>query len=247
MRRQLVGIWLGRRRYDAVHRLQQELQARRQAGEVPDLVLLLEHEPVITLGRGAHGENILVPREILAARGVDLVETGRGGDVTLHAPGQLVAYPIVDLSPDRRDVRRYVNDLSEVMRGLAADHGVASGAVPGMIGLWVDAAEPARWEGPERARRMQKLGAIGVRISRWVTMHGFALNLSTDLELFSLIVPCGIQTHGVTSLQALTGGAPSVHAAATRALTLLAERLDADVVDLRDVASAESLDHAIAV
>jgi lipoyl(octanoyl) transferase len=241
VRRTLFGVWLGRRRYDAVHELQRELVTRRRAGEIPDVVLLLEHEPVITLGRGAHAENILMPREILNARGIDVVETGRGGDVTLHAPGQLVAYPIVNLSPDRCDVRRYVNDLSEVMRALVAEHGVASGPVPGLVGLWVDTFAAASWNGPERAGRMAKIGAIGVRISRWVTMHGFALNLSTDLELFGLIVPCGITAHGVTSLAALTGSAPEVRVAGERALQLLAERLDADVAGYRDLGAESTL------
>ena len=155
--------------------------------------------------------------------------------MTLHAPGQLVCYPILDLSPDRQDVRRYVGDLTETMRRLAASFGVDAGAIPddkALIGLWVDATEPSRWPGAKDARRLAKLGAIGVRISRWITMHGFALNLSTDLELFGLIVPCGISQHGVTSVQALTGAAPTVASMVAPALETLAEVLDAEVAEL---------------
>jgi lipoyl(octanoyl) transferase len=168
---------------------------------------------------------------------VDYAETARGGDVTLHAPGQLVCYPILDLAPDRRDVRRYVRDLQECMRRLAADFGIASGPVPGMIGMWVDRAEPARWEGSEGAREIAKIGAIGVRISRWVTMHGYAFNLSTDLSLFGLIVPCGIAEHGVTSVAELTGTAPSVQSVVPRALELLADVFGAEIIGLEDRSS----------
>ncbi|HMR80689.1 MAG TPA: lipoyl(octanoyl) transferase LipB, partial [Polyangiaceae bacterium] len=179
LRRELTGLWLGRRPYTPVHELMQTLQLARQQGRIGDTVLFLEHEPVITLGRGAQAENVLLPEAALSKLGVQVVATGRGGDVTLHAPGQLVCYPIVDLSPDRRDVRRYVGDLRETMRKLAADYDVSGGEVPDQIGLWVDAACPEQWPGADNAKRPVKLGAIGVRISRWVTMHGFAFNCRT--------------------------------------------------------------------
>ena len=228
MRRRLTAEWLGRRSYAPVHALMEQRLLDRQAGRCGDTVLFVEHEPVVTLGRGASPENVLLPRDELSARGVELVATGRGGDVTLHAPGQLVCYPILDLAPDRCDVLRYVADLRETMRRLAAEFGVQGGAAEGLIGLWVDAEQPGEWQGAEHAQRLAKLGAIGVRISRWVTMHGFAFNLTTDLSLYDLIVPCGISAHGVTSIEALTGRSVSVRELSPRAFELLTEVLDAE-------------------
>ncbi|HMR09533.1 MAG TPA: lipoyl(octanoyl) transferase LipB [Polyangiaceae bacterium] len=238
MRRELTGLWLGRRPYTPVHELMQTLQLARQQGRIGDTVLFLEHEPVITLGRGAQAENVLLPEAALSKLGVQVVATGRGGDVTLHAPGQLVCYPIVDLSPDRRDVRRYVGDLRETMRKLAADYDVSGGEVPDQIGLWVDAACPEQWPGADNAKRPVKLGAIGVRISRWVTMHGFAFNCRTDLSLFDWIVPCGIREFGVTSLEALGRKPAALTALAATALGYLGEALDAEVAPLTDAASS---------
>ena len=150
-----------------------ELQARlveqRKAGEIPDQLILLEHPPVITLGVRSRNErsNILETPAGLAAQGVELFETGRGGDVTYHGPGQLVGYPILDLRPDRCDVHRYVRDLEEALIRAVAAYGVAAGRMPGLTGAWVGD---------------DKLAAIGVRIARWVTSHGFALNVTTDLR-----------------------------------------------------------------
>ncbi len=211
--RSFTAHWLGRVRYAEAHSLQERLVDARIKKKIGDTLLLLEHEPVVTLGRGAHAENVLLPREELARRGVDLHETGRGGDVTYHGPGQLVAYPIFDLHPDRLDVRRYVRDLARVMVGLAADAGVHASFIEGdakLVGVWVDEESPSRWRGDPRepggASRAAKIGAIGVRLSRWVTMHGLAFNVSTALSGFELIVPCGIRTYGVTSLHALGVG-----------------------------------------
>ncbi len=171
--------------------LQQSLHATRKRDEAPDTLLLLEHTPVITLGRGANRANVLADETARQRRGVELFETGRGGDVTYHGPGQLVGYPIINLAPDRQDVRRYVQDLQEVLIRTARDFGVTAEPRGGaFVGVWVGA---------------EKLAAIGIRISRWVTMHGFAFNVTTDLSYFELIVPCGIRAHGVTSLQQLTG------------------------------------------
>jgi lipoyl(octanoyl) transferase len=237
VRRSLLGIWLGRRAYAGVHELQQRLLLQRQAGRIGDMVLLLEHEPVITLGRGAKLEHLLWQEDVLRARGIQLESTGRGGDITLHAPGQLVVYPILDLAPDRRDVRRYVRDLAETMRRMLVEYGVAGGPLDPHIGVWVDRNDPAHWPGQANAVDPAKIGAIGVRLSRWVAMHGFALNLTTDLELYRSIVPCGIRDHGVTSVAALTGSGPSVRAAAELALPELANVLDADVLGLDDRAA----------
>jgi lipoyl(octanoyl) transferase len=236
-RGRLHAVWLGRRRYAPVLALQERLHRARVAGAIEDTVLLLEHEPVITLGKRADDDNVLLPQEVLAARGIDVVRTTRGGDVTLHAPGQLVGYPIVDLGPDRRDVRRYVKDLATVMAELARAHGVSGGEAEGKVGFWVDRASPGVYPGDQAARDLAKLGAIGVRISRWVTMHGFALNLTTDVGLFSLIVPCGIRHFGVTSIQELTSSAPQVRTEAERAHRALAAVLDLECAPLSDWSS----------
>ena len=178
--------------YQAALDLQKDLVEQRKQGLIPDQLLLLEHPHVITLGARNHNSrsNVLETPESLARQGVALFETGRGGDVTYHGPGQLVGYPILELPKDRRDVHRYVRDLEEVLIQAVSDFGVAAARIRGLTGIWV---------GDE------KLAAIGVRISRWVTSQGFALNVSTDLSRFGLIVPCGITGKGVTSLERLLG------------------------------------------
>jgi len=233
--RSFTAHWLGRIRYADAHALQERLVEARIRREVGDTLLLLEHEPVVTLGRGAHAENVLLPRAELERRGVDLVETGRGGDVTYHGPGQLVAYPIFDLHPDRLDVRRYVRDLARVMIALARAHGVGASFLEGdskLVGVWVDEASPGSWPGDPRqddgASRPAKLGAIGVKLSRWVTMHGFAFNVSTDLAGFGLIVPCGITRYGVTSLKELGGQAPPVEEVASESVECFARVFEAE-------------------
>jgi lipoyl(octanoyl) transferase len=179
---------LGRVRYADGLALQERLVKERQAGVIPDTLLLLEHDPVFTLGRNAKQENVLLSADALRARGFDVFETGRGGDVTYHGPGQVVGYPILDLKPDRQDVHRYVRDLEEVMIRTCVDYGVPAERIKGMSGCWVG---------------QSKIGAIGVRLARWVTSHGFAFNVDVDLSPFELIVPCGIQGKGVTSLRRL--------------------------------------------
>jgi lipoyl(octanoyl) transferase len=172
--------------------LQKSLVEERRAGRIPDLLLLLEHPHVITLGakRAAARSHLLVSPEELSSRDIALYDSGRGGDITYHGPGQLVGYPILDLQPDRCDVHKYVRDLEEVMIRAAADFGIHARRLEGLTGAWVGA---------------DKVGAIGVRISRWITSHGFALNVATDLEYFNLIVPCGITSGGVTSLERAAG------------------------------------------
>jgi lipoyl(octanoyl) transferase len=214
-RRPLQVHSLGRVSYARGLELQERLVAERQAGRIPDQLLLLEHDPVFTLGRNARQENVLFPAELLRQRGYDVFESGRGGDVTYHAPGQVVGYPILDLSPDRRDVHRYVRDLEEVMIRTCADYGVRAGRIAGLTGTWVDSA---------------KIGAIGVRLSRWVTSHGFAFNVSTDLAAFDLIVPCGIRDKGVTTLERLLGRAPALDEVMNRLAGHCAAVLDREAV-----------------
>jgi lipoyl(octanoyl) transferase len=187
--------WLGTVSYADGLALQEDLVRRRTAGEIPDQLLLLEHPHVLTLGRGGKKANVLVDHGRLQQLGVELFETGRGGDVTYHGPGQLVAYPILDLAPDRCDLHRYVRDLERVMLAVLAEYGITGRPIPGRTGVWVD-----RPERPEA-----KVGAIGVRVARWITSHGIALNVHTDLRYFDLIVPCGITGSAVTSLVELAG------------------------------------------
>lgn len=184
------AVFLGRRKYAPVHALQQRIQEARREGRIGDTVLFVEHEPVITLGRSAKEENVLFSAEWLASQGVDLETTGRGGDVTYHGPGQVVGYPILEIPEGRRDVHRYVRDLEEVMIRVCGDYGFAARRIAGKSGTFVGE---------------NKIGAIGVRISRWVTSHGFAFNVNTNLSGFDLIVPCGLRDQGVTSLARLLG------------------------------------------
>ena len=178
--------------YQEALALQRALVEERRAERITDTLLLLQHPAVITLGvRGDGGRsNILAGESRLTALGIEVAETGRGGDVTYHGPGQIVGYPILDLRPDRCDVHRYVRDLEDVMIRACGDYGVSAGRVEGLTGAWVGAA---------------KIGAIGVRISRWITSHGFAFNVDPDLDQFNLIVPCGITDKSVTSLRRLVG------------------------------------------
>jgi lipoyl(octanoyl) transferase len=239
--RTLTGLWLGRRPYAALYSLQVELLELRKRGAIADVFLALEHEPVITMGRGARSEHLLANEAQLRERGIALEKTDRGGEVTLHAPGQLVGYPIVSLAPDRQDVRRYVRDLSATVRELLEPYGVQAGEIADLIGIWVDGARPSVWPGVEQARAPQKIGAIGVRLSRWISMHGFALNLATDLELFRLIVPCGITAYGVCSLASLGIPAPSPLELAPEAHVILSRRLGRSLgqwVDLSELSLA---------
>lgn len=182
---------LGQVPYRDALELQRALVEERRAKRIPDTLLLLEHSHVVTIGvRKGGAANIVATPARLAELGVEVFATGRGGDVTYHGPGQLVAYPILDLRPDRQDVHRYVRDLEDVMIRVCAEFHVAAARIPKLTGAWVGA---------------DKIGAIGVRISRWITSHGIAFNVTTDLDYFKLIVPCGISYRGVTSLAKVTG------------------------------------------
>jgi lipoyl(octanoyl) transferase len=181
---------LGVVEYAAALELQHEKVAQRKAGVIPDTLLLLEHPHVYTLGRNADEKNLLVNAEWLASRRAQVFRTDRGGEVTYHGPGQLVGYPILDLAQHRRDISWYMRSLEEVFIRAAREYGIEARRTPGAAGVWVG---------------NDKLVAMGVHLSRWVTSHGFAFNVNTDLKYFEAIVPCGLRDKGVTSLAELLG------------------------------------------
>ena len=167
--------------------LQDELVRLRRSDEIPDQLLLLQHPHVITLGTSAHSDHVLVDDTQRKLLGIEMFETGRGGDVTYHGPGQLVGYPILDLKPDRCDLHQYVRDIEEALIRALAGFGLSGDRKQGLTGVWLGA---------------EKIAAIGVRVSSgWITSHGFALNVNTNLSFFTAIVPCGIRQHGVTSMK----------------------------------------------
>ena len=192
-----LAVDLGLIDYEEAFALQRRLVTARKAGVVPDLLLLCQHPHVITLGRSARREHLLGTTRVLAERGVTVCESDRGGDVTYHGPGQLVGYPILNLAGLRKDVAWYVRQLEKVIIAATADCGVVARRVEGKTGVWVDRAQG----------ETEKLAAIGVHLSRWVTSHGFAYNISTDLSYFDLIVPCGIAGCRAVSLDKLLGRA----------------------------------------
>jgi lipoate-protein ligase B len=201
---------LGRLRYAEAFALQQDLVAARKRGEIPDQLLFVEHPHVVTMGRNGRRENLLAPPELMERAGIEFYPTDRGGDVTYHGPGQIVCYPVFDLRDWQRDVVAYVRALEQVVIGAIAEFGFTGERVPGASGVWVSGA---------------KVAAIGVHISRWVTSHGFALNLDTDLSYFGYIVPCGLR-RPVTSLRALgcTAGRDAVLSALIRSFENVFER-----------------------
>jgi lipoyl(octanoyl) transferase len=212
---ELLVVDLGTLPYADALELQRDVARRRIAGEIDeDVLLLVEHPPVVTLGRTAKGANLVASRELLASRGVELFEVERGGDITFHGPGQLVGYPIVDLKRHRRDLHWYLRQVEEALIQAVREFGLEGGRVEKYTGVWVGTPGPeSRAPGPEP----RKLASIGVHARDWVTWHGFALNVNTDLRYFDLIVPCGIS--GVT-------------------MTSVARELEAGSVDMRDTAAA---------
>jgi lipoyl(octanoyl) transferase len=202
----LLIVNLGLVEYGAAWELQRRVVAARKAGAVPDVLLLCEHPHIITLGRNGKRANLLASDHVLGRMGVSFFETNRGGDITYHGPGQLVGYPILNLSEIRRDVGWYVRSLEEAMIRASAEFGVVGRRVAGRTGVWVHGANEVEevQEGKE-IKDEEKLAAIGVHLSRWVTSHGFAYNVSTDLRYFDLIVPCGISGKRATSLEKLLG------------------------------------------
>jgi lipoyl(octanoyl) transferase len=194
---------LGLTGYGSALEIQKLRVAERKAGKIPDTLLLLEHPHVYTLGRNARHENLLIHPSRLQAIGAEVFQTDRGGDITYHGPGQLVGYPVIDLTCHRRDIAWYMRSLEEVFIGVAADFGITAGRIPSLTGVWVQNA---------------KLVAMGVHISRWITSHGFAFNVRPDLAYFQWIVPCGIPNKGVTSLEKLLARGVTMQEAAERVI-----------------------------
>jgi lipoyl(octanoyl) transferase len=188
--------------YAEAWELQKRVVATRKSGAIEDVLLLCEHPHVITLGRNGKRENLLASEQVLRQKGVEFHASDRGGDITYHGPGQLVGYPILNLAAIRKDVVWYVRMLEEAMIRATAEFAVAAGRVEGKTGIWVRGSQPTQVT-------EEKLGAIGVHISRWVTSHGLAYNVSTDLRFFDLIVPCGITGRKATSLEKILGRAVS--------------------------------------
>jgi lipoyl(octanoyl) transferase len=216
-RRRVEWCFLGSVAYDDGVRLQEAVRHALKEGTGPERLLLLEHPPVFTLGRNASDGDITADAGWLAERGIAVRETDRGGQATYHGPGQLVGYPILNLSPDRRDVRRYVGDLCEVLVRTLAEFGVAAAPRPSPhVGVWV---------------REEKIASLGVHLSRWITTHGFALNVTTDVSAFGGIVPCGLPGISLTSIERLTGKAPAVGDVARRLLPHFAAVFDRDVAE----------------
>jgi len=208
--------WLGRVAYPRAFDLQIAAREALRRGEGPERLFLLEHPHVYTLGRNASAADVLLSERELSEKGVEIAVTDRGGQVTYHGPGQLVGYPILDLAPDRRDVRRYVRDLQETLVELLAGYGVAARGGEGeRIGVWVG----------ER-----KIASIGIHLSRWLTTHGFALNVAPELGLFGGIVACGLAGVEMTSIARETGAAPPLEEVAERAVACFAGRFGREMV-----------------
>jgi lipoyl(octanoyl) transferase len=221
----LLASWLGRVGYDDALALQREAVAARAAGRGPDRLFLLEHPDVVTIGRAGSAAHVLIDPESARRAGVAVVETDRGGDVTYHGPGQLVGYPVLRLPDDRRDLHRYLRDVEGALIDALAEFGVAAGRSEGRTGVWVGGA---------------KIAAIGVRVSRWVTSHGFALNVSTDLDRFRWIVPCGIAGCRVTSLERQIRRRVPLAEAAAVAARAFAARFDLACDGVRDESAARA-------
>ena len=205
--------------YGAACELQAQVVQARKAGSIPDVLLLCEHPHVVTLGRNGKMEHLRASSGLLAEMNVDFHSTDRGGDITYHGPGQIVGYPILDLAEHRRDIRWYVENLEEVMIRATADFGIAAKRVRCQHGIWIDTE-----------RGEEKMGALGVHLSRWVTSHGFAYNVSTELRYFDLIVPCGIAEKGVTSLERVLGQPVSINKVRERLTVHFASAFSRNIV-----------------
>jgi lipoyl(octanoyl) transferase len=226
-------IDLGLIGYAEAYALQQRVVAARKAGAIEEVLLLCEHSHVITQGRNGKREHLLASEHVLRQKGVEFHATNRGGDITYHGPGQLVGYPILNLGAIRRDVVWYVRTLEEAMIRATAEFGISAERVAGKTGIWVRAGKTE-----------EKLAAIGVHISRWVTSHGFAYNVSTDLRNFDLIVPCGIADRKATSLEKLLGRSVEEKEVAPRIAKHLGELLGLEMKEASRKELLERLEHA---
>ena len=216
------AVWLGTMDYREAWRIQKLAASQRLQPDTSDMLFLLEHPPTITLGRGADRSHIVATEQELLADGIELVESDRGGDVTYHGPGQLVGYPILNLSskPHQPDLHCYLRNLEETLIRTVAAFGIAADRFPGYTGVWTgrDTSSP------------KKIAAIGVKASRWITQHGFALNVNPDLTHFDRIIPCGIHEFGVTSLTRLLGRSVTTEELIKPLLSAFSEVFDLDVV-----------------
>lgn len=239
-------IDLGLIGYSEAWELQKRLVAARKADTIEDVLLFCEHPHVITLGRNGKRENLLASEHVLRQKGVEFHSTNRGGDITYHGPGQIVGYPILNLGVIRRDVVWYVRMLEEAMIRATAEFGITAARVAGKTGIWVDAAQSSSALATHHSplATSEKLGAIGVHISRWVTSHGFAYNVSTDLRFFDLIVPCGIADRKVTSLEKLLGRKVEEKEVAPRIAKHLGELLGLEMQETSKKELLQKLEHA---
>src|SRR5690349_3053105 len=231
--KEALQVDLGLIGYAEAYALQKRVVAARKADAIKDVLLLCEHPHVITQGRNGKREHLLVSENVLRQKGVEYHETSRGGDITYHGPGQLVGYPILNLGEIRRDVVWYVRTLEEAMIRATAEFGVTAKRVAGKTGIWVESGSTE-----------EKLGAIGVHISRWVTSHGFAFNVSTDLRFFDLIVPCGIADRKATSLEKLLGHTVEKSEVAPRIAKHLAELFGLELKETSKNELLQKLEHA---
>jgi lipoyl(octanoyl) transferase len=225
---EILVLRLGTVAYDAALATQRRLERARRAGEVPDLLLLLEHSPVYTRGRRSTPEELPMGAEWYEAQGIEVRDTDRGGRVTYHGPGQLVAYPIVSLRPYGDDVHAYVRGLERVALSALAEHGVAAGTIEGLTGVWTEGEPPGSAAGPREAR---KIGQIGLHVSRGVTTHGIAVNVNNDLQPFEWVVPCGIEGCRVTSLSRELGAEQDLGAFAATLARRYGEVFEREPVD----------------
>lgn len=243
--KQALQVDLGLIGYAEAYALQKRLVAARKADAIEDVLLFCEHPHVITQGRNGKREHLLVGEHLLRQKGVEFFEASRGGDITYHGPGQIVGYPILNLAAIRRDVVWYVRMLEEAMIRATAEFGVTARREPGKTGVWVDVAENvSSLVYPERGATSEKLGAIGVHISRWITSHGFAYNVSTDLRFFDLIVPCGIADRKATSLERLLRRTVEKSEVAPRIAKHLGELFGLDLKETSMNELLQKLEHA---